>query len=76
VGAREEMLKKIEAALEARGDKDFVIIARTDARSRFGLEETLERGKAYAKAGVDLVFPLVSSLWTNCDWLSRKLVPH
>ncbi len=51
----EEMLKKIEAALEAREDKDLVFIARTDARSRYGLEETLKRARAYAKAGADMV---------------------
>ena len=53
--AREEMLKKIEAALEAREDKDLVFIARTDARTRYGLEEALERGRAYARAGADMV---------------------
>ena len=52
---RAEMLKKIEAALEAREDKNFVFIARTDARTRYGLEEALERGRAYAKAGADMV---------------------
>lgn len=52
---REEMLKKIEAALEARQDKDLVFIARTDARPRYGLEETLERGRAYARAGADMI---------------------
>lgn len=52
---RAEMLKKIEAALEAREDKDFVFIARTDARPRYGLEEALQRGRDYAKAGADMV---------------------
>jgi methylisocitrate lyase len=57
--SREEMVKKIEAAVEAREDKDFVIIARTDTRLPFGLEESLERGKLYAKAGADIVFPIL-----------------
>lgn len=52
---QEEMLKKIEAALEAREDKDLVFIARTDARARYGLEETLKRARAYARAGADMV---------------------
>ena len=51
----DEMLKKIEAALEAREDKDLVFIARSDARSRYGLDEALKRGRAYAKAGADMV---------------------
>ena len=67
---REEMLKKIEAALEARQDDDFVFIARTDARKRYGLEEALERGKAYAKAGADMI--VVSALET-VDELKRAV---
>jgi methylisocitrate lyase len=54
--SREEMLGKIEAALEARRDKNLVIIARTDARAVLGLKEAIERGQAYAKAGADMVF--------------------
>jgi 2,3-dimethylmalate lyase len=53
---KEEMLKKIEAALEARKDPDLVIIARTDARSVNGLEDALDRAKAYAEAGADMIF--------------------
>ncbi len=51
-----EMLGKLAAALDARVDEDFVIIARTDARSVLGLAEALERGQAYARAGADVVF--------------------
>lgn len=54
--SREEMLGKIEAALDARRDKNLVIIARTDARAVLGLKEAIERGQAYAKAGADMVF--------------------
>jgi 2-methylisocitrate lyase-like PEP mutase family enzyme len=52
-----EMAKKIEAACLARRDDDFVIIARTDALAVEGLEPTLERVRAYAAAGADMVFP-------------------
>jgi carboxyvinyl-carboxyphosphonate phosphorylmutase len=54
--AVEEMIQKIQAATDARKDPDFVIIARTDARTSFGLDEALRRGKAYAEAGADVVF--------------------
>ncbi len=54
--SREEMIGKIEAALDARRDPDFMIIARTDARAVLGLEEAIERGKAYRKAGADMIF--------------------
>lgn len=52
----EEMVDKIRAAVAARTDPDFIIIARTDARSVFGIEEAIERGKAYEKAGADVIF--------------------
>jgi carboxyvinyl-carboxyphosphonate phosphorylmutase len=52
----EEMLGKIEAAISARNDEDFIIIARTDARTSLGFEEALKRAKAYADAGADVIF--------------------
>lgn len=52
----EEMILKIEAACDARTDHDFVINARTDAISVVGIDEAIKRGKAYAKAGADLIF--------------------
>jgi carboxyvinyl-carboxyphosphonate phosphorylmutase len=51
-----EMLGKLAAALDARGDEDFTIIARTDARGVVGLDEALDRARAYAEAGADAVF--------------------
>lgn len=51
-----EMLQKIEVACDARRSKDTLIIARTDARTSLGLDEAIRRGKAYAKAGADIVF--------------------
>jgi 2,3-dimethylmalate lyase len=52
----EEQVGKIEAALAGRRDPDFIIIARTDAASGHGLDEAIRRGKAYRKAGADVVF--------------------
>jgi len=54
--SREEMAGKIEAALDARKDPDFLIIARTDARAVLGVQEAVERGKAYREAGADMIF--------------------
>jgi 2-methylisocitrate lyase-like PEP mutase family enzyme len=51
-----DMLKKIEVAVEARRSDDTLIIARTDARTSLGLDEAIKRGKAFAKAGADIVF--------------------
>lgn len=52
----EEMVQKIRAALEARRDPDFVIIARCDALLVEGLDKALERGEAYLKAGADMLW--------------------
>lgn len=52
----EEHVQKIRAALDARTDPDFVIIARTDALAVHGWEETLRRCRAYLDAGADLIF--------------------
>jgi len=53
----EEMIGKIRAALESREDKDFVIIARTDARGAVGggVNEAIKRANAYANAGADAI---------------------
>jgi len=52
-----EMVKKIQESVQARKDKNFLIIARTDANSVEGLDKTLERIKAYEDAGADMIFP-------------------
>ncbi len=52
----EEMVGKIKAAVDAREDKNFVIIARTDSRTNMGIEEAIRRGKAYEAAGADVLF--------------------
>jgi methylisocitrate lyase len=52
----EEMCAKIKAAVDARRDQDFVIMARTDALAVHGLEAAIERGNRYKEAGADLIF--------------------
>jgi 2-methylisocitrate lyase-like PEP mutase family enzyme len=52
----EDMVQKITVALEARRNDDTLIIARTDSRTGLGLDEAIRRGKAYARAGADIVF--------------------
>ena len=52
----DEHVGKIEAAIAARRDPDFIVIARTDAAAGLGLDEAIRRGKAYRKAGADVVF--------------------
>ncbi len=55
--SRDEMVKRIKDAVKARKDKNFIIIARTDANAVEGLEKTLDRIKAYEDAGADMIFP-------------------
>jgi 2-methylisocitrate lyase-like PEP mutase family enzyme len=60
----DEFIDKIRAALEARTDPDFVIIARTDSRNMVGgsLKETIERCQALAEAGVDMISPHITNI--------------
>jgi len=52
----EEAVDKIKVAVKSRRNPNFLIIARTDARPVYGLEEAIRRAKAFANAGADLVF--------------------
>ncbi|HSD05297.1 MAG TPA: isocitrate lyase/PEP mutase family protein [Nitrosopumilaceae archaeon] len=53
---KEEYAEKLHAALDARKSKDFIIVARTDARATEGLDAAIERGLRYEKIGADAVF--------------------
>ncbi|MGE0734898.1 MAG: oxaloacetate decarboxylase [Alphaproteobacteria bacterium] len=51
-----DAVAKIKVAVASRDSKDFLIMARTDARGAHGLDEALKRGEAFAKAGADIIF--------------------
>jgi len=53
---KEEYAEKLQAAVDAKKSKDFIIVARTDARATRGLEDAIERAKYYKKIGADAVF--------------------
>src|ERR1700722_5683011 len=55
--SQQEMADRIKAAVDARSDTDFVIMARTDALAVEGLERTIERALACVEAGADMIFP-------------------
>ena len=55
--SKDEMVKKIKDCIKTRKDKNFIIIARTDANSVEGIDKTLERIQAYEDAGADMIFP-------------------
>ncbi|MBW8077810.1 MAG: methylisocitrate lyase [Gallionella sp.] len=54
---KQEMVDRIKAAVDARTDADFVIMARTDALASEGLDAALDRATAYVAAGADMIFP-------------------
>ncbi|MFM9982547.1 MAG: methylisocitrate lyase [Burkholderiales bacterium] len=53
----QEMADRIKAACDAKTDKDFVVMARTDALANEGLDRAIERAVAYTEAGADMIFP-------------------
>ena len=54
--AKEEYAEKLRAALDARKSKEFIIVARTDARATEGLDSAIERGLLYKEIGADAIF--------------------
>src|SRR5581483_10507669 len=55
--AKEEMVDRIKAAVDAKTDPDFVVMARTDALAVEGLDAAIECARAYVEAGADMLFP-------------------
>ena len=54
--SKEEYAEKLQSAIDARTSKDFIIVARTDARAIEGLDKAIERGNYYKKIGADVIF--------------------
>ncbi|HTI97077.1 MAG TPA: methylisocitrate lyase [Rudaea sp.] len=54
---KEEMVDRVKAAVDARTDRDFVLMARTDAAAVEGIDSAIERAVAYVEAGADMIFP-------------------
>lgn len=76
----EEMRAKIKAAVYARKDPDFMIIARTDARAVNGFEDALMRARAYDEAGADMLFveapQSVDEMKTICKEFKKPLLAN
>ena len=53
---KEEYVEKLQSAIDAKSSKDFIIVARTDARAIEGLDGAIERGNYYKKLGADVIF--------------------
>jgi 2-methylisocitrate lyase-like PEP mutase family enzyme len=74
------MVDKIKVAVASRDSSDFLIIARTDARTTLGLDEALRRADAYAKAGADILFvespESLEEMRTICRSFDRPLIAN
>lgn len=70
-----EMVGKIKAAVDARHDPDFLIMARTDARSVHGFEAAIERAQAFAEAGADILFVEAVTSAEEIRALPKRLGP-
>ena len=68
-----EMVAKIRAAVEARSDPDFILVARTDARSVEGMHAAIQRACAYAEAGADALFPEALESEEEFDRFAREI---
>jgi 2-methylisocitrate lyase-like PEP mutase family enzyme len=72
----EEMVLKVRVAVEARRSPDFLIVARTDARTAHGLEEAIRRGQLYGEAGADIVFVESPESEAEMAEIGRQLGPR
>jgi methylisocitrate lyase len=74
--SREEMCDRIKAAVDARTDPAFVVMARTDSLASEGLDAAIERTRRYVAAGADMIFPeAVSDLKTYAKFVQAAKVP-
>jgi methylisocitrate lyase len=71
--AQGEMEDKIRAALEARSDPDFILIARTDARAVNSLDDAIARGRAFVKLGADAAFIEAAESEAELETIAREL---
>ena len=68
-----DMVRKIKVASDSRSSSDFLIIARTDARTGQGLDEAIRRGVAYAEAGADIIFVELPESETEMAEIGRRI---
>ena len=69
----DEMVQKIKVACDSRSSADFLVIARTDARTGYGLDEAIRRGEAYAAAGADIIFVESPETETELERIGRSI---
>jgi 2-methylisocitrate lyase-like PEP mutase family enzyme len=70
---KEDMVEKVAAAKDAKRNKDFLIIARTDAIAVEGIESAIERAKEYYRAGADMIFVEAPESMEQIRLIAREL---
>jgi methylisocitrate lyase len=76
VVSKDEMVDRVKAAVDARTDASFVIMARTDALAVEGIDAAIERAMAYVEAGADMIFPeAMTELWMYKKFKEAVKVP-
>lgn len=68
-----EMVDRVKAAVDARGDSDFVVMARTDALAVEGMEKAVERAVACVEAGADMIFPEAVQTLEQYTWFKQAV---
>ena len=69
----EEMVDKIQVAVDARKDSNFLIIARTDSRTSLGLREAIDRSNTFAEAGADILFVEAPESISELEQIGKEL---
>ena len=70
---KEDYILKLQAAIDAREDNEFIIVARTDSLAQFGVEEAIERGKEYKRIGADVIFIEAPKTIDEMELISKEI---
>jgi len=70
---KEDYILKLQAAIDARENNEFIIVARTDSLAQFGVEEAIERGKEYKRIGADVIFIEAPKTIEEMELISKEI---
>jgi carboxyvinyl-carboxyphosphonate phosphorylmutase len=70
---KEDYILKLQAAIDARENNEFIIVARTDSLAQFGVEEAIERGKEYKRTGADVIFVEAPKTIDEMELISKEI---
>ncbi|MGI0050732.1 MAG: isocitrate lyase/PEP mutase family protein [Nitrososphaeraceae archaeon] len=71
--SKEDYILKLQAAIDARENNEFIIVARTDSLAQFGVEEAIERGKEYKRIGADVIFIEAPKTIDEMELISKEI---